>query len=326
MIYDVIIVGCGGIGSTTFYEATQRGMHVLCLEQFSPGHPYGSTHGETRAFRVGYYDSPQFLPLLRDAHAQWKQLNCTARKTLFCENGILEIAEPSSHFMQTAVENSKRYNINVHILTPTDIHSRCPNLIVPNHMMGILQPEGGFLYIKECIRYFTQKALEQRGVLLSQETVLSWEMNPNKIIRVITSKNSYQARHLIITAGAWTPFILPTLNLPVVTLQKTSLWFLNKSKSHNLNISPCFSYHLNEGLFYGFPSINDYIKIGRHTGGFPLPSPSYRNTREANEEIEAIHHFAKHFLVDVSLSQTKQAYCFIRQLSRQNIHRRSISK
>ncbi len=66
--FDLIIIGCGSIGSAAAYHASLQGLKVLCLEQYHIGHTLGGSHGETRAFRQAYYDNPQYLPLLKDAY------------------------------------------------------------------------------------------------------------------------------------------------------------------------------------------------------------------------------------------------------------------
>ena len=49
--YDVIVLGLGGFGSSACYHAARHGASVLGLEQFTPAHDRGSSHGETRIIR-----------------------------------------------------------------------------------------------------------------------------------------------------------------------------------------------------------------------------------------------------------------------------------
>ena len=63
--YDVIVIGVGGMGSATCYELARRGQKVLGLERFDIGHSMGSSHGETRIIRLGYFEHPSYVPLLR---------------------------------------------------------------------------------------------------------------------------------------------------------------------------------------------------------------------------------------------------------------------
>ena len=56
--YDLIIIGCGGMGSAALYAATQAGLKTLCVEQFEKNHKQGGTHGESPMFRTLYYAPP----------------------------------------------------------------------------------------------------------------------------------------------------------------------------------------------------------------------------------------------------------------------------
>jgi sarcosine oxidase len=42
---DVAVVGAGLMGSATAWELTRRGVSVVLVEQFEPGHAHGSSHG-----------------------------------------------------------------------------------------------------------------------------------------------------------------------------------------------------------------------------------------------------------------------------------------
>ena len=49
--YDVIVVGLGAMGSAALYQLAKRGKKVLGIDQFSPPHSYGSSHGVSRIIR-----------------------------------------------------------------------------------------------------------------------------------------------------------------------------------------------------------------------------------------------------------------------------------
>ena len=73
-MYDVIVIGCGGVGSAALYHLADRGARVLGIDQFEPGHDRGSSHGQTRVIRQAYFEHPDYVPLLRRAHDLWFEL------------------------------------------------------------------------------------------------------------------------------------------------------------------------------------------------------------------------------------------------------------
>ncbi len=52
MNFDVIIIGLGAMGSAAAYQLAKRKVNVLGIDQFSPPHKFGSTHGETRVTQL----------------------------------------------------------------------------------------------------------------------------------------------------------------------------------------------------------------------------------------------------------------------------------
>src|SRR4051812_28001956 len=72
--FDVIVVGVGAMGAATCWQLARRGVRVLGLEQFDIAHTRGSSHGYSRVTRTAYYEHPDYVPLLRRAHALWREL------------------------------------------------------------------------------------------------------------------------------------------------------------------------------------------------------------------------------------------------------------
>src|SRR5437867_1498019 len=88
--YDVVVVGVGGMGSAAAYQLARRGRSVLGLERFDVPHELGSSHGLTRIIRLGYFEHPDYVPLLRRAYELWRELERDARDQLLYVRGIVE--------------------------------------------------------------------------------------------------------------------------------------------------------------------------------------------------------------------------------------------
>ena len=68
MAFDVVVVGLGAMGSAALHHLAVRGSRVLGIEQFAIGHDRGSSHGLTRIIRLGYFEHPSYVPLVRRAY------------------------------------------------------------------------------------------------------------------------------------------------------------------------------------------------------------------------------------------------------------------
>jgi len=98
--FDVVVCGLGAMGSAALHHLARRGKRVLGLERHSPGHDRGSSHGSTRIIRLGYFEHPSYVPLLRRAYAQWRELETAAGRRLLHVTGIAEIGPPSGTLVQ----------------------------------------------------------------------------------------------------------------------------------------------------------------------------------------------------------------------------------
>src|SRR5215470_8778451 len=92
--FDVVVCGLGVMGSAAVHRLAQRGKRVLGFERFVPGHDHGSSHGATRIIRLGYFEHPSYVPLLRRAYALWRELEVASGTPLLTVTGIAEIGPP----------------------------------------------------------------------------------------------------------------------------------------------------------------------------------------------------------------------------------------
>ena len=63
--FDVAVIGLGAMGSAALFHLARRGVKAVGVERFTPGHDRGSSHGESRAIRLGYSEHPSYVPLVR---------------------------------------------------------------------------------------------------------------------------------------------------------------------------------------------------------------------------------------------------------------------
>src|SRR5206468_103854 len=90
-VYDVVVLGLGGMGSAAAYHLAKRGARVIGVEQFGAAHAQGSSHGRTRAIRQAYAEAPDYVPLLLRAYDLWHALEREAETRLLTITGALYV-------------------------------------------------------------------------------------------------------------------------------------------------------------------------------------------------------------------------------------------
>src|SRR3989442_6914831 len=71
---DIIVLGLGAMGSAAAYHLARRGVRVLGIEQYTPAHAQGSSHGRSRIIREAYFEHPDYVPLIQRAYELWRGL------------------------------------------------------------------------------------------------------------------------------------------------------------------------------------------------------------------------------------------------------------
>jgi sarcosine oxidase len=226
--YNAIVIGVGGIGSSTVYALARRGKRVLGLERFDVPHEMGSSHGYTRIIRLPYYEHPSYVMLLRRSYELWREIQQHVGEQLLHITGSIDAGPADSWVFKGSMQSALEYDLPHEVLTGRQINERFPGYRMPPETMGILQPEGGFLVPERCIVSYVEAAMALGAEVHGREAVLDWEPY-GEGVRVTTERDVYEADRLVITAGAWNHSLLKMLK-GLLTPERQVLAWLQPSK------------------------------------------------------------------------------------------------
>lgn len=85
---DTVVVGGGAMGSAAARELARRGVDVILLERFFPGHTHGASHGASRNFNLSYAE-PVYLDMLAAALPAWRDLEAETGAALLDQVGVV---------------------------------------------------------------------------------------------------------------------------------------------------------------------------------------------------------------------------------------------
>ena len=266
-MWDVIVVGLGAMGSSALYELSRRGLHVLGLEAFEPGHRLGSSHGESRIIRLAYHEHPNYVPLLRRAYSRWSTLQAESGEELLTITGGLMIGRPSSEVVSGARASAEQHHLDHELLSGDELRYRYPALQPAKDDVALWEPASGFLRPERCIETFIHLAVgaETRYA----EPVRTWRSDSDSV-EVRTDTDTYRASHLVVTCGARISGVLGA-DIPPVTAERAVLFWLEPSQRDLFAQGrlPIYIWDADvEGAFYGFPHVDwPGVKVARHHSG-----------------------------------------------------------
>lgn len=265
MKWDVIVIGVGGMGSAIAYHVAARGRKVLALEQFNIPNDLGASGGVNRIIRLAYAEDPRYVPLLRRAYRLWRELGRTVRERLLFITGGIDAGYEDSWIIQGSLAACKTHRLRHELLTAAQVRKRFPAFHLPKGMVGVYQPDGGFVLSERSIVAHVSAALNAGAEVHAQERVLSWDVS-NGRVRVRTDRGSYEARRLVIAAGPWAAKAVREMRGHVTPERQVLLWVQPK-RPELFRMGACPVFYLQDGAekYYGLPIYGiPGFKIGRY--------------------------------------------------------------
>lgn len=286
--FDVVVVGLGVMGSAALHSLARRGRRVIGIERFTPGHDRGSSHGLTRIIRLGYYEHPSYVPLVRRAYELWRDLEARSGRKLLTVAGILEMGAPESELIRGTLASSQLHSLPHEVLDAKTVMQRFPAFRIPPDFIGVFQPDGGVLAAEPAID--TQITLARTAGAESrfEDTVLAIEPRGDRV-RVVTERSAIEAGSVIVAAGPWLETLLPGLSDHVRVTRQVVLWVEPRAPAlFAPDRCPIFMLESAYGIHYGFPlDPRAGLKVAKHFHQHETADPDdYERTISPHDQAE----------------------------------------
>lgn len=306
--YDVIVIGCGGVGSAALYHLASRGHRALGIDRFPPGHDRGSSHGETRVIRQAYFEHPDYVPMLQRAYQLWEELGSEVGSPLFHKTGVLQLGPERGEVISGVLESARLHGLDVSRIDHHQLTSSYPGFRAPDSLTAVFEANAGYLEVEACIHAHVDLAEKHGARLQIGEAVVEWNSNGSGVT-VSTDTSTYHAQSLIVTAGSWASDLLPDLDL--VVRRKHLHWYGNDDPVYREDAGcPVFFFELDYGLFYGFPQNNALgVKVSEHSGGETVTDPLTVDRSIDTADQATIEAFLKQHLPGVGRTATRHEVC-----------------
>src|SRR3954463_2745693 len=308
--YDCIVLGIGGFGSAAIYHASRRGARTLGLEQFTPVHDRGSSHGESRIIRRAYFEHPDYVPLVNEAYSRWAELEAISGRALYTRTGLLLSGPSPGGVISGTLRAAREHRLDISEVPLAEARRRFPMFRFRDDHAILHEADAGYLRVEACVRTHIEQAASCGADLRFGETCLAWRADGNTV-EVTTDRGRYSAAALIVTAGAWAARVLADLQLPLIVRRKVQFWHVLDPKHVGAHqASPAFLFDLPDGVFYGFPCIDgETVKLAEHSGGAVVSDPAHVDRACGEDDIRPIERFVRMVLPNVHPRPQSHAVC-----------------
>lgn len=290
------------MGSSTVYQLAKRGVKTLGIDQFSPPHTLGSTHGDTRITRKGIGEGVQYTPLSLRSYEIIEAIEKETRADLLQKTGGLiicsapdSLARHTQAFFKNTVDAAKKYNVKHDVLSAQEIRKRFPQFNVEDDEIGYYEYDAGIMRPERIVEMHLQLARAHDADIHTSETLLDFSETKNGIT-VKTDKNTYTCDDLVLSVGPWLSGLTSKNDLDSIfkVYRQVLYWFDISADYEQFSPKafPIFIWELksDKNGIYGFPAVDG------QDGGFKIACEQYDETcnpqsvdRDVSEnEIEAM--------------------------------------
>ena len=157
--YDVVVLGLGAMGAAATYQLAKRGAKVLGIDQYSPPHEFGSSHGDTRITRIACGEGPEYSAFAARSHQIWRELEKELGVELLTQNGLLVIfgqgKRAANHgvaeFLKATTAAAEAAGIDYEIFDSAKIREQYPAFNVSDGDQAYHDAVSGFVRPERCI-------------------------------------------------------------------------------------------------------------------------------------------------------------------------------
>lgn len=282
MSYDVAVIGLGAMGSAILAECAARGASAIGIEQFTPVHDRGSSHGRSRMIRKAYFEDPCYVPLLQRAFRLWRKLERDTGEELLRETGVLTVGEDTSEIIKGTRRAAAKHALPLQSLTRSAVNLRYPTVRLLEDEVAVFEPEAGVLDPERAVGA-QLKCGATRGATMRFETSMrSWSATDEDIEVRLTDDSTVMARSLVLSLGPWFKETLEALGVAIRVQRNVQVWLQPSTADYARSRFPAFLLN-RRGLpapLYGFPDFGSGVKVAFH--GFGDLTDADQVDREVN--------------------------------------------
>jgi sarcosine oxidase len=264
---DVVVVGLGAMGSHALWRLAERGVRVVGVEQFTPGHDRGSSHGESRIIRTAYSEHPAYVPLVLHAWRLWDELESKSGKRLLERCGGLMLGTPDSPMVRGALDSAAEHGLRHELLSSAQLRDRFPQHRVDDDTVGFYEAGAGVVRPELGVVEAVRAARAAGAKVLEGERVLEVVPDPDRPA-VRLAGRTLEARHVVLAGGAWTSRLAPALEPRLRVVRRVQAWFESTAPERfSPRVFPVFvrNQRGGSGAWYGCPSLDAAtVKVALH--------------------------------------------------------------
>ncbi|MCH8822493.1 MAG: N-methyl-L-tryptophan oxidase [Planctomycetes bacterium] len=309
--YEVIVIGVGAMGASTCYQLASRGLSVLGLDRFDIPNTLGTSHGQSRAIRMCYFEHPDYVPLLRRSYELWRSLEKENGQQILHVTGGIWFGPAECELIAGSLSAAKEHGLDHQWLNHDEAIKRYPQFTVPEEFVGFYEPQAGVLLPEAIITAYARLAKQLSATLLANVPVQSWEADSSGVV-VQTTNGFYEADKLVICSGVWSEKLIKDLGVDLPVTRQIALWVQpEREELFAIGAMPIWAINREAGgMYYGFPVLDDKpgFKLAVHNPG-ELTNPDKIDRVAHPQETEELREMLSRYIPQANGEVLEASVC-----------------
>lgn len=258
---EVAVVGGGVMGLATAWELASRGLRPVVFERFARGHRHGASHGATRNFNNAY-DEDHYLDLLVRAHEGWLRLGSVDGEPLLRLHGLVTHGEVGIAAIERRLVER---GIHAELLSSREAASRWAGMRFDGEVL--FSRDAGVARASAALLELERRIVAADGEVRWETPVLGIRETDSGVDLELAGR-AVHADVAVVTVGAWTERMLPSMRLPRLTVTEE---FPAHFRPIDGSDWPSFNHYVSPDAYpatvYGMPTPGEGVKVGFHRVG-----------------------------------------------------------
>lgn len=253
----VAVVGLGIAGLSICLRLAEAEHDVSGFEQFDLMHDRGSSHGDTRIFRLTPGEGDIYVRMAERAQPMWRDWEKRAGKRLLSDMPGVMAGPRGSAFVAACRNLSESYQHPAVFLQGGDVETATQGAVrLPADWDVCLQRDCGVLHADSAHVFLIDEA-RRHGAKLFANTAIRAPIESSTL-------NGERFDAIIAAAGAWTRALLPEIASLLTPKRRVIAWFRPRAPLDAIPPILCCD---NEIGLFGMPTADGLYKIGAHVIG-----------------------------------------------------------
>nr|BBH91292.1 oxidoreductase [Thermosporothrix sp. COM3] len=222
---DCIIIGGGVIGTSIAYHLAKQGSgRVLLVERRAI---CNGTTAHSGAIVRQHYSHDFTVRMAKESLHLFQHFNdLVGGDCGFIQTGVLIFADQEGEkALQANVALQQAQGVNVEVLTPADVHARCPEYSGNDISLACYEPDAGVADPMATTHCFARRARDYGATILEGAAVQRILIEKGRVIGVETTQGRFLAPSIVLAANVWSVALAHqiSISLPITATRHPML-------------------------------------------------------------------------------------------------------